>query len=162
MQVDQFWDHINIVRAAAGADLDERIKKLRERLQDLPAEELQSFQNHYDAQLRQAYRWDLWGAAYIMLGGCSDDSFRYFRDWLISEGVGTFEKALENPDSLADVEYIDMPDLETFGYITLEIYEQKAIKELNRDFSTEGAEPAGERWEEDNLMTLFPRLSAKY
>ena len=33
-----------------------------------------------------SYRWDLWGAAYLANGGCSDDGFDYFRGWLIGQG----------------------------------------------------------------------------
>jgi hypothetical protein len=49
---------------------------------------------------RVSYRTDLWGAAYIMNGGYSDDAFDYFRGWLISQGKKVFDEALDNPDSL--------------------------------------------------------------
>ena len=53
--------------------------------------------------MAEAYRWDLWAAAYLIQGGCSDDGFEYFCDWLISLGKHRFEAALRNPDSLAEV-----------------------------------------------------------
>ena len=34
----------------------------------------------------RAYTWDLWGAAYVIEDGCSDDCFRDFRAYLISLG----------------------------------------------------------------------------
>jgi len=37
--------------------------------------------------LNKAYTWDLWGAAYLINGGCSDDGFEYFRRWLVSRGA---------------------------------------------------------------------------
>jgi hypothetical protein len=104
----------------------------------------------------------LWAAAYIINGGCSDDGFRYFRDWLISEGRSVFERALKDPGSLADLPHVDPADLELFGYVALELFEKKGAGELDRDFSTEGAEPAGEPWEEATVGALFPKLSAKY
>ena len=42
----------------------------------------------------------MWCAAYIMNGGCSDDSFEYFRLWVISRGKDVYQKAKANPDTL--------------------------------------------------------------
>jgi Protein of unknown function (DUF4240) len=50
-----------------------------------------------------SYLANLWGTAFLMNGGASDDGFDYFRGWLISQGRKVFEAALENPDSLSDV-----------------------------------------------------------
>ena len=162
MNVDAFWQFIDAAKKMAGSDVDARVDALKSVLSLLTAEELQSFQNHYDQQIAVSYRWDLWAAAYIMNGGCSDDGFRYFRDWLISEGRSIFEKALQDPDSLADLPHIDPAELEPFGYVALELYERKSVGELDRDFSTEGAEPAGTSWKEEDVDNLFPRLAAKY
>ena len=37
-----------------------------------------------------------------MLGGCTDDSFDYFRCWLLTCGPDVYTAALADPDSLAD------------------------------------------------------------
>jgi hypothetical protein len=50
-----------------------------------------------------SYRRDLWGAAYLLNGGCSDDGFEYLRGWLIAQGRTVFERALGDPDVLADL-----------------------------------------------------------
>jgi len=162
MNADEFWKFIDSAKEGAGADTDARPGVLLSLLSSLTAEELQSFQRHYDQQIRVAYRWDLWAAAYIINGGCSDDGFRYFRDWLISEGRPVFEAALKDPDSLAELPHVDPADLEPFGYVALELYAQKGAGELDRDFSTEGAEPAGTAWKEEDVGSLLPRLDAKY
>jgi hypothetical protein len=162
MNADEFWKFIDSAKQNAGPDTDARPGALQSLLASLTAEELQSFQNHYDQQIRISYRWDLWAAAYIINGGCSDDGFRYFRDWLISEGRSTFERALQNPDSLADLPHVDPADLESFGYVALELYEKNGTAELDRDFSTEGAEPAGTPWNEEEVGSLLPQLDAKY
>lgn len=52
--------------------------------------------------MERANRWDLWGAGYVIHGGMSDDSFAYFRTWLIGQGRGVFDQALADPDSLAE------------------------------------------------------------
>lgn len=49
----------------------------------------------------EAYRWDLWAAAYLINGGCSDDGFDYFRGWLMAQGRQVWDDALADPDSLA-------------------------------------------------------------
>ena len=35
-----------------------------------------------------------------MNGGCSDDGFQYFRNWIISRGKEVYYAAKENPDNL--------------------------------------------------------------
>jgi Protein of unknown function (DUF4240) len=164
MDTEQFWQVIDPCRLKSGPNLEARITALHDALSDLPPNELESFQAHYDEQIRRSHRWDLWGAAEIMHRewGCSDDGFRYFRDWLISEGRKIFENALANPDSLADLDPGELPELEPFGYVATKLYRDKTSGELNRDFSTELEPPAGEQWDEDDLGRLFPRLTAKY
>ncbi len=54
------------------------------------------------AVARDAYAWPVWGAAYLVEGGCSDDAFMDFRDGLVLAGRATFERTLADPDTLAD------------------------------------------------------------
>jgi hypothetical protein len=162
MNIDAFWKFIDSAKQMADEDTDARVDALRSVLGGLTAADLQSFQNHYDQLIGASYRWDLWAAAYIINGGCSDDGFRYFRDWLISEGRPVFEAAMKDPDSLADLPNVDPAELESFGYVVAELYEQKGAGKLKRDFATESAEPSGASWNEDDVGRLFPRLDAKY
>ena len=46
-----------------------------------------------------AYRTDVWALAYLLRGGCSDDSLDAFRGWLILQGRKVFEATLADPDS---------------------------------------------------------------
>jgi hypothetical protein len=124
MEISDFWRIIAAARSARGNDRDSRVEALRERLADLPPRELQSFQNHYDSLITRAYRWDLWGAAYIINGGCSDDGFRYFRDWLISEGEEAYQAALADPESLAKLRRIPLAENELFGNVAFELFEE--------------------------------------
>lgn len=162
MDSDTFWSIIDGVHARAGNDLDARIELLQAEMAKRSRDEIQAFQRQYDRQIAASFRWDLWGAAYVMNGGCSDDGFRYFRDWLISEGRTTFEAAMKSPDSLADLPKVELAENESFGYAALEAYAAKGGGELDRDMSTEAAEPQGKPWEEEDLPRLFPRLSKKY
>lgn len=65
--------------------------------------------------LAESYLQQLWCAAYIMNGGCSDDGFDYFRAWLISRGKGIYRRAVVDPDSLIEIaEGEDEYELELF------------------------------------------------
>ena len=51
----------------------------------------------------------MWGAAYVIEDGCSDDCFRDFRNYVISLGRASYSAALRNPDSLAAVAQDEEP-----------------------------------------------------
>jgi hypothetical protein len=70
---------------------------------------------------RDAYRWDLWAAAYVINGGASDDGFEYFLGWLMAQGRTRWEATRADPDSLADIVDADTGDLdgEELLYIAL-------------------------------------------
>jgi hypothetical protein len=53
--------------------------------------------------LAESYRTDLWGAAYLINGGCSGDGFEYFRGWLLVQGRAVYERVVADPDALADL-----------------------------------------------------------
>ena len=162
MEEQHFWAIIHAAKTAAGTDVEARPSALGVQLSSLDLAAIQNFQRSYDELILRANRWDLWGAAYVMNGGCSDDGFRYFRDWLISEGREVFERALANPDSLAELQRRDYFDLESFGYVALKTFAAKGGGELERDFSSELAMPSGKEWSEPELPALFPKLAAKY
>lgn len=162
MNEQKFWQLIGAVKKEAGANFESRPGVLQEHLLSLETKEIQSFQQRYEALLLEANSWSLWGAAYLMNGGCSDDGFKYFRDWLISEGEKIFKDAVANPDSLASVARRDYFELESFGYAALKAYAAKGAGELERDFKVEYAVTAGSEWAESDLPQLFPALAAKY
>jgi hypothetical protein len=162
MNEQKFWQLIDAVKKEAGANFESRPAVLQKHLLSLEPKGIQSFQQRYEALLLEANSWSLWGAAYLMNGGCSDDGFKYFRDWLISEGQKTFKEAVANPDSLASVARRDYFELESFGYAALKAYAAKGAGELERDFKVEYAVTEGSEWAESDLPQLFPALAAKY
>ena len=94
----------------------------------------------------------------------SDDSFDYFCDWLISRGRDVFERALADPESLADVPEAADGEVEAEGLrcAVQEAYEATHGDELSISGSDHGPKPAGEPWDEDAVDELFPRLAAKF
>jgi len=162
MQEQTFWTIIEAARSAAGDDTQARIDTLQAQLSELDIPAIQGFAQRYEEMIDKADRWDLWGAAYLINGGCSDDGFRYFRDWLISEGRITFERALSDPDSLADLPQQDECELESFGDVVRHLHEARGAGDLPQDPAARPVSTVGEQWEEEDLPTLFPRLAEKY
>lgn len=159
---DLFWEIIEQAKTLAADDVEQRPATLKQLLMDQTAEHIQRFDQTYHEKLVEAYRWELWGAAYVIQGGCSDDSFDYFRDFLISEGQQAFEAALKSPDGLAQIDLPDDVELEDFRYAIGDAYEAVTGQELPAHTVSFPAEPAGQAWTEDQLETLYPQLCAKY
>ncbi|MEV0182983.1 DUF4240 domain-containing protein [Streptomyces sp. NPDC050625] len=128
MEESEFWELVDAAREAAEGDPEEQADLLVERLLQLDPESVLDFARHFESRYNRAYRWDLWGAAWVLLDGASDDAFDFFRCWLIGQGRDVFEGALHDPDALADLlgefdEEID-GDGEELGYAADEAYEQ--------------------------------------
>lgn len=159
MDLEQFWALIAQSRQDAAGNLSAQEKALAKLLAELEPDELVDFDKHYHDMLDVAYRWDLWAAAYILNGGCSDDGFDYFRDWLIAQGETVFVAALQNPESLCAVAVPYACEAETFRYIVGEVYEEKFDAAL--PFALRDPAPLqGEEWDEDTVETLYPKLAA--
>jgi hypothetical protein len=163
MNEDAFWRHIDLVWEQVGPVTEEYGEALSGVLEPLHPEELISFERIFDDLMNRAYMWNLWGAAYVVNGGCSDDGFVYFRAWLIMQGREIYEKALANPDSLAELcgDTEEDYECEDVLYVARQLYEDKTGTEMAYagaiDANTAG--PAGERWEEGDLAGRLPELT---
>jgi hypothetical protein len=156
-----FWQLIEDSRENAGGDPDEQAEQLTDLLSDLPADEIVAFDRLLHELLTAAYRWDLWAAASIINGGCSDDGFEYFRLWLIAQGERVYREALADPETLVDRAEADATNAESLLYAAGDAYRI----ETGRDLPTgtdHPSEPAGKQWNEDDLKHLFPKLRAAF
>lgn len=156
-----FW---RLVEGARGAERDpERTAaRLGQRLGDLPPEEIARFDAVLQELMTRTYTWDLWAAAYILQGGCSDDCFEYFRGWLIAQGRAVFEAAERDPESLADVaDPHAMNECESILQVARLAYERKTGRELPFR-RVQAFEPAGEPFADDTVNGRFPRLAAVF
>lgn len=162
-----FWSIIEAARKAAPSDAEDFAEAVRAELEKLPATDIIAFQSDLDALMDTLFRWDLWGAAYIMNFGCSDDGFEYWRCWLIAQGQHICEAAIANPESLAAtaLRYGEPGqfECESLMYMPAEALDEKSDDEMPRA-SNRPTEPAGEMWEEegDDLEKKFPKLWAKF
>jgi hypothetical protein len=157
VDVDRFWALMEQANSP---------QELHGLLAGLPDGELVSFERLHAVRMDEAYDWGLWGAAYVIDGGCSDDGFEYFRAYLLSLGKAVFARALSDPDSLADIEFADGDEWEEWMSPTMMVihartgqYDFAAPPDADR---LAPREPSGTSWEEDDLPSLYPRLTAQY
>jgi hypothetical protein len=84
----------------------------------LPPTEIAAASQTVHDLMADSYRVDLWGAAHVIrLGGCSDDGFDFFRGWLIAQGRTVFERAVVDPDTLAELPFVRAAAAKGEGYI---------------------------------------------
>lgn len=168
MEWKQFWKIIEAAYRPSGPD---HFEALKDELGRLKWFEVVAFQARFDEATAAAYTLDLWGAAYLINGGCSDDGFRDFRAWLVGRGRHPFEAALKHPDSLADI--LDGDPVDGFGLdvAALRVYEAKTgmsdfYERLDRaEKDLPPPPPEGDDWDFDDeaeVRKRFPRLSHLY
>jgi hypothetical protein len=167
MNKDQFWRI---------ADLAVNRNNLRNELLASDPKTVLGYYMQFLERMRESDTGDLWAVAMLLNAGhCSDDCFEYFRCWLISQGRSTFERALANPDVLAEIEipYSNgKPSAqdEDFYYIAHDVYKKrtgedlyKALRRLN--LSAVGNNSITFDWQEytnEVIKTKFPTMWKKY
>jgi len=164
-----FWEIIETSARKAYGNVNGIVGKVREHLLQLQPAEIISFQLILSTNLNASYSWGLWGAAYLINGGCSDDGFEYFRCWLVTRGRKVFASALVTPDSLAEVVDPDEDHLEheceSLLYVARSAYQTVTNGEMPPGHLRRSREPAGENWEFDDVAETakrLPRLSSLY
>jgi hypothetical protein len=169
MHIEQFWAIIESSRRAVDLERVDgntrrQAEELRKLLSRLSPEEIVDFSAHFQDRMAAAFQWDLWGVAYIVAGGCSEDGFADFRSWLISMGRRVFENAVSNAESLIHV--VDAPGVEDvffeeFRYVPVRAYEALTGCDFP-PYAGEGpTAPAGEKWIEQELAHRFPVFWAR-
>ncbi len=100
MDISTFWDIIETARAQSrpGKPIDHA---LSDHLASRTRHDILGYQERFDQMHAALYRRDIWAAAYLVGGGCSDDAFIDFRAGLIAQGRDWYQKVAASPDSLA-------------------------------------------------------------
>ena len=164
---DRYWSLIQQAQDNT-EDLDEMEEYLVEEIEKLTPKEMVGFYLRTHYFLDKAYTSELWCAAYIINGGSSDDGFEYFRLWLISAGKDIYQKAIANPDSLADVvETGNDYEFEALTYAPITAFENKTdldlydyIDEDNVHRANTDMESTWEEEEPESQKKICPKLYA--
>lgn len=174
MAPDRFWELIDATTPHEGNEAAQ-LRALRSELSGLAPDEIIAFELAFEKEMDRAYTWDLWGAAYVLRGGASDDAFTYFRRWLISKGRDVFEATVQNPDDLADMLAPDIrggATFESFAYVAGEVWSEKMGKDAFEEgsgYAFDGVlspppEPSGEQFvdDADHLSKRYPKLWKRF
>ncbi|WP_127532143.1 DUF4240 domain-containing protein [Paenibacillus kobensis] len=178
MNHTQFWALIKQSKEHG----EEQVEWITNELCNKTVDEILDFEMAFGQFMKQSYTSSLWGAAFVIMGGCSDDGFDYFRGWLIIQGEQVFDKVLADPQYLA--EYILevnredelMPQCEEALSAALDAYTYLKTGELayDEDVQTEFMNTLEARgydyahpdiefdWEEDDLPGKYPILWEKF
>lgn len=168
--VTEFWNLIERAKRKASGDIEEQAEILKEILAERPVEDIVEFGRILEYFHSLSYTSDLWAAAYIIQGGCSDDMFDYFRAWLIAQGKDIFEKAMKNPETLTKIISVEEAE-EIYGesmlYVADEAYERKTGNDAGKFLDLQGFVKFPELefdWneEDDSLKMKFPKLYKKF
>lgn len=163
MTLDEFWQIIGGVHRDCGGDMDVKCALLAAELRRLSLDQLCSFEEHFAQCEARAYDWGLWAAAEIISGGmCTDDPFWDFRSTLISMGRETFDQALQDPQSLADLNYdADVALYEGYQYVSITVREELGYPAAACGIRLPD-EPSGKPWDAEELAARYPKLVKKY
>jgi hypothetical protein len=168
MDESHFWkfleDSIHDIATKDKAKLDDIATGLMSRLEQLEAPEVREFGAEYEKRMQALYRWDLWAIATIIHGGCSDDGFEDFRNWIIFQGKDFYLKSKEHPAYIAEItEEGKRCKFEPYIYFQIrKLYESKSG--LRYEGSLNGSEdPVGKKWTNYNdLWDLYPDICEKF
>jgi hypothetical protein len=149
-------------------NVEKHLERLGKALAKLDARDLLDFEKIHVEMSHESYDARLWNVMAILCGGgCGDDSFDYFRSWLIMQGEAAFRKVLKQPERIPEwyppgkLDYAD-----GFGSLARTAFEEQ-YADRNFDAEYDGPEGPGElkgklaRTEED-LEAMFPDLCEKY
>lgn len=146
MNLDEFWQIVE--RTAVAPTEEEQLELYRKELDELPLGDLELFIQFYGELFVALYNWDLWLVAWLARGGrCSDDSFHYFRSWVISRGRTVYETALNDPEGLAAfIHEAESASFERFAYVGPDVYRSRTDQKPQSGGGPHPKEPAGGDW----------------
>ncbi|MFM7023233.1 MAG: DUF4240 domain-containing protein [Flavobacteriales bacterium] len=162
MTEDRFWGLIKTSFERAKGDYENQQAELPKLLMELNLQDIILFDNRFRQLRGEALDWNLWGAIYIIKGGCGDDEFSDFRSWVIANGKDFYYRLTKNPSSLQDDVVVEV-DYEGISYIASDVFKELTGKIIPSDFQ-ENIDVKGEEWSEegDDLKNRFPMLWEKY
>ncbi len=176
MDEHEFWIIVDYASNRSDGKTRKQAQVITQKLSQYTPEQIVDFEVILSKKIIAANDFKIIAADKIIDGSVSDDTFLYFRCWLIGLGEKIFEQTIKNPDYLADViEQGVVPDFEDLLYVSTTAYQNKTGKKkeddtfprnvafakgLNYDFG--GPKTTGKDWKESELPGLYPKLWTKF
>lgn len=165
MDTEKFWSMIEDARQQSQGSPQRQSELLLNSLLNLSEQEIQEFDYVFWAMKTRAYRADLWEVVSLIACYCGDDGFDEFRNWLIMQGQVAFEKALEDPENLADIveinQRLNIFDL-SLTLIIMDAYEQKTGQMIPGSYPLEHILIGEPLAPDEERPAKFPRIAAKF
>ena len=162
MSEEDFWKLIDKSRTASNNNYQTQISSLKTILLTLEPADIEKFDNTFTALLAASYDYKLWGASYVINGGCSDDCFDYFRQYLIGHGKEKFYQTIKDPESCASwIKSEEEDNWEGLQYPAMEAYKQKTGKEIPKTYQPK-FELKGKPFDEETVMKQYPKLAKMF
>lgn len=172
MDKTEFWKLIEYSIAKSNNDILLQEETIVEKLVTYNPEQIIEFEKIFRELIIQADDFKIMAAQKIIEGYVSDDSYLYFRCWLIGKGEKIYKETLKNPEFLAEnINQDEETYFEGLMYVATSAYKIKTGKKeedetfprtvciekgLDYDF---GAPPTkGTDWREEDLPKTYPKL----
>lgn len=157
---DAFWAMIARIERASGGELAAACTAFRAELEALDDVSLRQMTNQFRDAMVRAMDYELWSGAYVLHGGCSDDSFWDFRAGLVALGRDHYEAALADPDTLAAIpDVVERTIYEGFQYVPGDVLEARGLEQEPPAHGPGGARPTRARIPDAEFEERFPLLS---
>lgn len=171
MNETEFWELIDKSNQQCRDDKHCQLEFIKSSLIEMDSIHIYDFEEILRQKIIECDDYKVMAAAKIIDGYVSDDSYIYFRCWLIGKGKFVYKSAIRDPETLSK-HLIDKNscDFEELLYVATEVYSSKTGKEEDRTFPRDtcikkgldydfGAPPTkGEDWDEDDLPEMYPKL----
>lgn len=176
MDKKEFWQLLEAAKDKAKGSQTLQEQTLIASLAQHSPEQIIEFECILRECLIEADHFNIMAAQKILNGYVTDDSYLYFRCWLIGQGEKVFLEALRDADTLAKVAEEPYSEFEALLYVATKAYEKHTGKkeEDNEDsFPREVArtrgldydsssETKGDDWAENQLPKMLPKLWKKF
>lgn len=176
-----FWKIMDYAFAKAQFDNKQKEQAILDQLTKLTPDQIQQFEIIFQQMNQKASTWNNFAAHSIIEGGSSDDTYYYFRCWLISLGQKHFDETLKDPDYLAT---LDIPINKKYGYGEV-IFEElipmadkaysivtgnktedetfpRAFAQKKGLFYDSNTDIKGKEWTDEELPKIAPKLYKKF
>lgn len=175
MEIIEFWGIIeSSIHSAKNVNV-EQDTYLTSYLTELSLEEILEFEKLLRKLIIELDEFKVMAILKVIEGYVSDDSYLYFRCWIIGRGENFYSMSLSDPDELSRLIPKDVePYFEDLLYVASRAHENKTgnhedennprdvARSQGLDYDFNAPPTKGEDWEDANLPALYPKLCAKF